>query len=322
VTHPPENNYFTEAERVFDQQIGQLAHVKASLADAFDDVVRLILDCRGKVVVTGIGKSGIVAHKIAATLASTGTPAVYLSAGEALHGDLGVIAADDVVLMLSQSAATTELVQMLPSVQRIGAQVVGVFGKRDTPLARACAHVLDVGVESEACPLGLAPMTSATVALVTGDALASALMKARGFRGDDFAVFHPGGSLGRRLLLRVRDVMHAGDRVPRARPSASLLEALQAMNEVNLGGVVVEEDERVRGVFTDGDLRRRILDGDSLDQKIETMMTREPLCARADARLGDALDLMERHGRQIYFVPVVDEHQRLCGVLRMHDIVG
>ena len=316
--------HLKEAHRIFDAEIAGIERAKAALSASFDQAVDCILQAQGKVVVAGIGKSGIIGHKIAATLASTGTSAVYLNAGEALHGDLGVVNRDDVVLMLSNSAATTELAHMLPSIKQIGAKMIGLFGKSDTALAKACDVLLDASIEQEACPLGLAPMTSSTVALVIGDALASALMQARGFRPDDFAVYHPGGSLGRRLLLCVRDVMHAveGAQAPVVAPDISLKDALAVMSASNLGGVIISEDGRIRGVFTDGDLRRHILQGCTLEAPIREVMTPDPVSVTASMRLGEVLDLMEATNRKIYFVPVSTDEGQLCGALRMHDIVS
>jgi len=317
------SNHHTEALRVFDAEIAGLNRTRELLDHNFDKAVELILSSKGKVVVAGIGKSGIIGHKIAATLASTGTSAVYLNAGEALHGDLGVVNPEDVVLMLSNSAATTELVQMLPSIRQIGAKLIAFFGKSDTALAQACDLLLDVGVVREACSLGLAPMTSSTVALVMGDALASALMRARGFKPDDFAVYHPGGSLGRRLLLRVKDAMHpVGSSFPLVAPENTLRESLPVMNQSNLGGVVVVAGAKVIGVFTDGDLRRCILGDSPLDIPMARLMTADPISIQLDLSLGQALDAMEQSGRKIYFAPVVNVSGELCGALRMHDIVS
>jgi arabinose-5-phosphate isomerase len=317
------SNHYNEAHRIFDAEIAGLNRTKELLDETFNLAVELILNSKGKVVVAGIGKSGIIGHKIAATLASTGTSAVYLNAGEALHGDLGVVNAEDVVLMLSNSAGTTELVHMLPSIKQIGAKIIGLFGKSDTALAQACDLLLDASVEKEACSLGLAPMTSSTVALVLGDALASALMQAREFKPDDFAVYHPGGSLGRRLLLRVCDVMHpVSENFPLVVPELPLREALSVMSISNLGGLIVAEANQIKGVFTDGDLRRYVLEGCSLDAPIRDFMTKDPITVQDSMRLGEILDLMEASGRKIYFVPVSNAEGELSVALRMHDIVS
>lgn len=320
---PSLSDHYDIARKTVYLEIEALEHVLIRNRHAIEQAVELILGCTGKVVVAGIGKSGIIGHKIAATLASTGTPAVYLNAGEALHGDLGVVAPNDVVVPISNSAATPELTNMLPSIKQIGARMVGMLGKRDTPLAAACDVILDVGVEREACPLGLAPMSSSTVALVMGDGLAAALMQARNFTADNFALYHPGGSLGRRLLLKVSDVMHSGaNDTPEVTPNTPIKDALKEMSAVNLGGIVITEKKRILGVFTDGDLRRRIVEGCSLDQPIANVMTRDPITVSASMRLGEVLDLMESTSRKVYFVPVADENGLLCGALRMHDVVG
>jgi len=315
--------YYDEAKRIFNIEISALKSALVQMEGAFDQAVELIRACEGKVVVAGIGKSGIIGHKIAATLASTGTPAVFLNAGEALHGDLGVVAPKDVVLMLSNSAKTAELMQMLPSLKAIGVNIIGMFGSIDTPLAAICDVVLNLKVEHEGCPLGLAPMSSSTVALVAGDALASALMTSRDFKSENFALYHPGGNLGRRLLLQVADAMHpVGPAFPTVTPDQSLRDALGVMNQSNLGGVIVVESEAVVGVFTDGDLRRCILGEAPLSVAIRELMTVDPICIPVDFALGQALDVMEQAGRKIYFAPVVDHGSRLCGALRMHDIVS
>ena len=316
-------SHLKEAKRIFEAEVAGLKHTCENLSEPFNQAVDLILHAEGKVVVAGIGKSGIMAHKLAATLASTGTPAVYLNAGEALHGDLGVVGRKDVVLLLSNSAATVELLAMLPSIKQIGARTIGLLGCLDTSLARACDVVLDVGVEKEACPLGLAPMTSSTVALVMGDALASALMCVRQFKSEDFAVYHPGGSLGRRLLLRVQDVMHpVNDESPVVAPETTLKAALVVMSASNLGGVIIADSNKILGIFTDGDLRRLVLLDCNLEVPISEVMTKDPVSVRATMRLGEVLERMEAASRKVYFVPVADVSGRLCGVLRMHDIVG
>ena len=307
---------------MFAQQIEALRKVGSRLEPDLDRAVDLILRKPGKVVVTGIGKSGIVGHKIAATLASTGTPAVFLNAGEALHGDLGMVDAEDVVLMLSKSAGTAELAHMLPSVRRIGAALIGLFGAEGTPLAAACDVRLDVSVDDEACPLSLAPTTSTTVMMVTGDALAIALMERRGFTPEDFAVFHPGGSLGRRLLYRVADVMRRGPESARVRESVSLREAVEEMSRSALGAVcAVDGDNRILGIVTEGDVRRLFLSGADAAVPVREVMTRDPKVAREDDRVGEALDLMESGNRKVYVLPVVNADEQYIGMLRMHDVV-
>lgn len=315
--------HYAQAESVFRNEIAALEHALQAIRGDFDRAVEMLLSLRGKAVITGVGKSGIVAHKIAATLASTGTPAVFLNAGEALHGDLGLVGGGDIVVMVSNSAQTTELCRLLPSIQKIGAQLIGILGSRTAALSRACECVLDAGIVEEACPLRLAPMTSTTVALVIGDALAAALMKARGFSREQFAVYHPGGALGRRLLLRVQDVMFMGEHVPRISPDKSLKEAILEMDRCNLGAVIAAHDsDQVAGILSEGDLRRLILRGTSLEVSLSGIMTRNPLVIQAKATLGEALDLMEGSKRKVYVLPVVDEAGLLRGILRMHDVVA
>lgn len=307
---------------VFTQQIESLASVRDRIGVEFDRAVALILEKPGKVVVTGIGKSGIIAHKIAATLASTGTPAVFLNAGEALHGDLGMVGAGDVVVMLSKSADTPELTQLLPSIQEIGAGLIGMFGTRDTRLARACDVLLDVRVADEACPLSLAPTTSATVSLVMGDALAIALMQHRDFTPEKFAVYHPGGHLGRRLLIQVRDVLPCGEARAAVTGQATLREAIQELSASARGAVcILDPEEHIRGILTEGDVRRHFLSRTDPDIPVTEVMTPDPKVILHTARLGEALDLMESGDRQVYVLPVIDDHRHYLGMLRMHDIV-
>jgi arabinose-5-phosphate isomerase len=316
------SKHYREAERVFRAEIEGLEGTLEAIQPDFDRAVELILACEGKVVVTGLGKSGIVGHKIAATLASTGTPALFMSASEALHGDLGIVTRSDVVVMLSNSAATVELARMLPSLKRAEAKLIGIFGKTNTELARACDVVLDASVEKEACPLNLAPMTSSTVSLVIGDALAAALMKSRGFTREDFAVYHPSGSLGRKLLLCVSDVMHRGDQLPKVAEDASFKEVVVEMTRTNLGGVAVcDKNETLLGFISDGDVRRKIIEDEALSLSAAEMMTRNPKTTQPETRLGEVLEIMENPQRQIYILPVVDEDGRYVGIIRMHDIL-
>ncbi len=316
-----QRDYSGAARRVFENERVALERTLGRLEPGFSGAVERILGCRGKVIVTGVGKSGIIGHKISATFASTGTPSLFLNAGEALHGDLGVIAPEDIVLMLSKSGTTPELARLVPAIRRIGAGMIGIFGSGETRMARALDCWIDGSVESEACPLGLAPMTSSTVALVIGDALAAALIEARGFTEEEFAVFHPGGALGRRLLYRVRDVMlDAG--AARVGLGATLGEAVEGLAAAGLGAaVVVDAEEVVVGILTEGDVRRAFLAGTDPAVPIRGVMTSNPKVVREDATLGEALDAMER-SRRVYVLPVTDDVGKLAGILRMHDVVG
>lgn len=288
----------------------------------FNVAVDLLLTRPGKVVVTGLGKSGIVGHKIASTLASTGSTAVFVNAAEGLHGDLGVVCRGDVVVMVSNSAETEELYRWFESLKSIGVRVIGIFGRTDTRLGSYCDVVLDASICGEACPLESAPMTSSTVALVIGDAIAAALMKARGFTREQFAVFHPGGSLGRRLFLKVRDVAKPVDQVAVIDVNATVRDALNSIERFNMGlVVVVDRDRSVRGVISDGDFRRCMLGGVSLEASVTSIMAADPIVVSGDLPLSEALLRMEGH-RKVYVLPIVEPDGRLAGVIRMHDIVG
>jgi arabinose-5-phosphate isomerase len=281
-----------------------------------------MLACRGRVVCTGMGKSGHVARKIAATLASTGTPAFYMHPGEAAHGDLGMVTDADVLLALSYSGESDELLLLLPALKRQGNTVIAMTGRPQSTLAGEADIHLDVAVPVEACPLKLAPTSSTTASLAMGDALAVALLEARGFTADDFARSHPAGALGRRLLLHITDVMHVGDDVPKVTPDASISEALMEMSRKRLGmTAVVDGDDRLLGLYTDGDLRRSLDDAqvDLRATRIDAVMTRTPRTIDADALAVEAAQLMEAH--QINALLVTSGDGRLVGALNIHDLL-
>ena len=307
--------------RVFQIEADALAAVADRLGDAFSQACQRILRGKGRVVATGMGKSGHVARKIAATLASTGTPAFYVHPGEAGHGDLGMITEDDVVLALSYSGESDELLMLLPVLKRQGNTLIAMTGRPQSSLALAADVHLDVSVPAEACPLALAPTSSTTASLAMGDALAVALLDARGFTADDFARSHPAGSLGRRLLLHITDVMHSGDELPRVDAGASLSEALVEMSRKRLGmTAVVDADNRLIGLFTDGDLRRALDTAlDVRSAKIAEVMTRNPRTIGADRLAAEAAQLMETH--KITGLLVVDADGRLVGALNIHDLL-
>ncbi|MCR4468584.1 arabinose 5-phosphate isomerase KdsD [Burkholderia sp. SCN-KJ] len=286
----------------------------------FVQAVALLLGCRGRVVVSGIGKSGHIARKIAATLASTGTPAFFVHPAEASHGDLGMVTSDDVFIGISYSGESEELVAILPLVKRIGAKLIAITGRAESSLGTLADVNLNAAVSKEACPLNLAPTASTTAALALGDALAVAVLDARGFGSEDFARSHPGGALGRRLLTHVRDVMRSGDDVPRVGLDATLSDALFQITAKRLGmTAVVEPDGRVAGIFTDGDLRRVLArDGDFRTLPIVDVMTREPRTIGPDHLAVEAVELMERH--RINQMLVVDADGALIGALNMHDL--
>jgi arabinose-5-phosphate isomerase len=283
---------------------------------------QMILACKGRVVVSGMGKSGHIARKIAATLASTGTPSFFVHPGEASHGDLGMIQPDDIVLAISYSGETDELLFILPAIKRQGIALISITGNPNSSLAGQADVNIDGNVATEACPHGLAPTASTTAALVLGDALAVALLEARGFTSDDFARSHPAGSLGRRLLLHIGDVMHSGDDVPRVLVTATLSEALVEMTRKHLGmTAVVEPDGRLVGVFTDGDLRRA-LDDDGVDLRgatVAQLMTRGPKTIGSDKLAVEAAQVMEKH--QIHALLVTDADGCVVGALNIHDLL-
>ena len=295
--------------------------LQAKLGAPFLAAARTLLDCRGRVVVIGIGKSGHIARKLAATLASTGTPAFFVHAAEASHGDLGMITADDVVLLLSNSGETDELVSLLPHLKRQGAQLIALTGNEQSSLAQGADVHLDASVDAEACPLGLAPTASTTAALALGDALALALLDARGFSVEDFARAHPGGSLGRRLLTHVRDVMRSGDAVPTVPIDATLAAAVVEMSGKGLGMTAVVDDAgRVAGIFTDGDLRRCLARmSDFGTARVADLMTKTPRLIGPERLAIDCVELMETPPKVTQLL-VVDAERRLVGALHLHDL--
>ena len=309
------------ARQVLDIEADALRVLSTRLDAGFAEAVQLILACRGRVVVTGMGKSGHVGGKIAATLASTGTPAFFMHPGEASHGDLGMIAHDDVVLALSNSGESNEIVSIVPLIKRRGARLIAMTGNPASTMAREADVHLNAAVDEEACPLNLAPTASTTAALALGDALAVALLDARGFSADDFARTHPGGSLGRRLLIHVRDVMHAGDALPQIGHDATLKAALFEMTKKGLGmTAVVDPAGKVAGLFTDGDLRRALEHTLDLQQaKIADLMTRNPKTIRADELAVAAVEKMDT--LKINGLLVVDADNTLVGALNMHDLL-
>ena len=321
-TDPPDDaSLLASARRALEIEARAVAALSSRLTGAFVEACRICLNCHGRVVVTGMGKSGHVAGKIAATLASTGTPAFFLHPAEAGHGDLGMITRTDVVLALSNSGETPELVLLLPHLKRLAVPLIVMTGRSDSTLARAASVLLDVGVPEEACPLNLAPTASTTATLAMGDALAVAVLEARGFTRSDFARSHPGGALGRKLLLHVEDLMRTGDALPVVAPEALLSAGLLEMSRKGLGmTVVAERDGRMLGVFTDGDLRR------ALDRQIDVHATRmNEIMTVPGRRIGpralaaEAVHLMELH--RITALPVADAHGRLVGALNIHDLM-
>lgn len=288
---------------------------------AFAQACQHLLQCKGRIVVLGMGKSGHIGSKIAATLASTGSPAFFVHPGEASHGDLGMITPQDVVLAISYSGTTQEIVNLLPMLKRLGVPLISMTGNPQSILAITADVNVDISVGKEACPLGLAPTSSTTATLVMGDALAIALLTARGFTAEDFALSHPGGALGRRLLLRVEEIMHKGDNMPKVSTSASLTEALLETTQKRLGmTAVVDTDNKVQGIFTDGDLRRALQKGLNLQNtRVTEVMTRHCKTISANLLAAEALEIMET--MRINGLLIVNEQNQLEGVLGMHDLL-
>jgi arabinose-5-phosphate isomerase len=316
------NAIVRSARRVISIEAAAVAALEERVGAEFVEACRVILHCAGRVVVSGMGKSGHIGRKIAATLASTGTPTFFVHPGEASHGDLGMIQPQDVVLALSHSGETDELLFILPVLKRQGIPLIAITGNRQSALARHATVVLDSSIAEEACPLNLAPTTSTTAALVLGDALAVALLEARGFTSDDFARSHPAGSLGRRLLIHISDLMHTGEGIPCVPPEASLTQALMEMTRKHLGmTAVVDAERRLLGIFTDGDLRRALDDKnvDLRSARVCDLMTRGPKTISAHKLAIEAAQLMER--LQINGLLVVDEQQHVVGALNIHDLL-
>ncbi|MCG6873047.1 MAG: KpsF/GutQ family sugar-phosphate isomerase [Gammaproteobacteria bacterium] len=307
--------------QVIELEARAVARLGELTGPEFAEACHLIMDCAGRVVVTGMGKSGHVGSKIAATLASTGTPAFFVHPGEASHGDLGMIIDGDLVMAISNSGETPEILTILPIIKRLGVKLIALTGNQESTLAAQADVSVDVSVEQEACPLNLAPTASTTATLAMGDAIAVALYQARGFTESDFARSHPGGALGRRLLLYVDDLMHTGDHLPLVQSGDPLRRALVEMSGKGMGMTgVVDDDQRLLGIFTDGDLRRSLERGENIYEcAIESVMTRDPYSVRAGTLAAEVIQMMRT--RSINAVFVIDGQDRVCGALNMHDLL-
>jgi arabinose-5-phosphate isomerase len=319
-------SHFDDVVALLRMEADAITRTAARLSrEEVERAVGLLAACRGKVVTVGVGKSGHVAQKVAATLTSTGTPAVFLHPSDALHGGIGLVNAGDVLVVISNSGETAEVLELLPYMQHRRASVIAVVGNLNSTLARRADVVLDASVEQEACPLNLAPTTSTTVALAVGDALAMTLMRVKRLTPEDFAMNHPGGRLGKRLTLKVSDLMHGGVENPTVATGATLLEVVQAISRGGLGAVnVVDGEGKLAGVVTDGDVRRTLQKAglEDLDAlKASDVMTREPVVAAPEMLAHAALQLMENRPSQIAVLPVVEAEGRCVGLLRLHDIV-
>ena len=309
------------ARDVIRKEADAVAGLLERLDDNFDRAVEVILKTTGRVIVTGMGKSGIIGKKIAATFSSTGTPAIFLHPAEAIHGDLGIVTGRDIVLAVSKSGDTAELHQLIPAFKRLGITIILLAGKVDSPMAQRSDIVIDCSVPSEACPNNLVPTSSSTAAVVMGDAMAIALFRRRGFSPEDFAMLHPGGALGRRLLLRVSDVMHTGDKMPVVSKDRTVLETLIIMSRGRLGtAVVLNDDGTMAGIFTDGDLRRLSERGESFfDRPITDVMMKNPRTILPDAILDEVLAKCEKF--KITVLVVVDPANHPVGIIHLHDVL-
>jgi arabinose-5-phosphate isomerase len=306
------------ARRVLETEAAAILRLMEGLDGRFERAVTLLQDCRGRVILTGMGKSGIICRKIAATLASTGTPAFFLHPAEAIHGDLGVLQADDAVVMVSYSGETEELARLVELIRRIGARIIAITGSPASTLARAADVSLDCHVNEEACPLNLAPTASTTAALALGDALAMVISVRKGFRQEDFANLHPGGKLGRRLL-RISQVMHGGDQLPLVGPETNMREVIYEMSRKGLGMTCVGDAGRLSGVITDGDLRRHMAARNVLDLTAGSVMTPDPATVSPDMLAVEALALMEQR-KITSLVVVTGDDRRIEGVVHLHDL--
>jgi len=315
-------NFKELARNVINIEQQAITELLQYIDDSFEYACQLMFNCQGRVIVIGMGKSGHIGGKIAATLASTGTPAFFVHPGEASHGDLGMITKDDVVLTISNSGETGEVLAIIPVIKRLGAKLISMTGNTTSTLAKLADTHVCIKVSTEACPLGLAPTSSTTATLVMGDALAVALLNARGFTADDFALSHPGGSLGKRLLLRLADIMHQGERIPMVNQNALIKDALVEMSLKGLGmTAIVDNNKQLIGLFTDGDLRRILdLKIDIHQDNIATVMTTSPTVAQADMLAAQALNIME--DKKINGLIIVNDKQEPVGAMNMHDLLS
>lgn len=311
-----------EAQEVLKIEEQGLAAVRERIGEEFERAVQTILDCSTRLVITGIGKSGLIGQKISATLNSTGTPSFFLHPVEALHGDLGMVMATDVVIAISYSGETPELNGLLNSLKQRGNPIIAMTGGTHSTLANSADVVLNIRVPKEACPLGLAPTSSTTATLAMGDALSVVLLNRKNFQAEDFRHNHPGGSLGQRLKVRVEEVMLVGDAMPVITEGEPALKAIQILNEKNLGAVLVIDIQNiVKGIITDGDVRRLMAEEILLgDVSSESIMTKDPLTISRDAMAADALSIMQRH--EITVLPIVDQEHRIIGILHLHELLG
>ena len=313
-----------ELRRVIRLEAQALTNLEQSIGSQFEDAVQMLQACRGKVILLGVGKSGLIANKISATLVSTGTPAVFLHASEGMHGDIGIVGKDDIVLAVGKSGESEELLALLPFIRKIGARIISITAKLESTLARGSDLVLITPIEEEACPLNMAPTCSTTAALVLGDAIAMALMKLRNFQPDDFALFHPGGQLGKRLLLTVGDCMRQGEANPVIDLSQSIRTMLCEMTSKRAGAVsVIDSESRLLGIITDFDIRHILEQGkDFFSMTIAEVMNEKPMLVYEDEKAVTALEFMEKRDKPISVLPVLDRQEKIVGMIHLHDLIS
>ena len=311
--------YAKRAKEIFDEEIRELEKLRDSIDTTFDQVVEVLYHCQGKVVMMGIGKTGIIAHKMAASFASTGTPSIFVNAAEAVHGDLGMINGKDVAVLVSNSGSTNEILNIVDPLHRLGCTIVAMTGNLDSPLAQRADYALSIHVDEEACPLGIAPTTSTTATLLMGDALMVCLMEMRQFKAEDFALYHPGGALGRKLLGRVKNVMTTD--VPRVRTTTIFCDIVREITDKHLGMTMVYDPSRCVGIITDGDVRRAILKYNDVQITAADMMTPSYKYITKDALLSDALAIMDKYNITTLAVTETEETTEIIGIISIHHII-
>ena len=311
--------YAKRAKEIFDEEIHELEKLRDSINTTFDQVVEVLYHCQGKVVMMGIGKTGIIAHKMAASFASTGTPSIFVNAAEAVHGDLGMINGKDVAVLVSNSGSTNEILNIVDPLHRLGCTIVAMTGNLDSPLAQRADYALSIHVDEEACPLGIAPTTSTTATLLMGDALMVCLMEMRQFKAEDFALYHPGGALGRKLLGRVKNVMTTD--VPRVRTTTIFCDIVREITDKHLGMTMVYDPSRCVGIITDGDVRRAILKYNDVQITAADIMTPSYKYITKDALLSDALAIMDKYNITTLAVTETEETTEIIGIISIHHII-
>ncbi|BDU50659.1 D-arabinose 5-phosphate isomerase [Haliovirga abyssi] len=315
-------NILKEGKKVFELEIEELNNVKDKMDNEFERAVNEIYNCKGKVILTGIGKSGLIAKKIAATLSSTGTQSIFMHSAEGIHGDLGVVRKEDLVIAISNSGNSEEVIAIMPAIKKIGAKIIGMTGNKKSYVGKNADIALDIGVKKEACPLNLAPTSSTTATLVMGDAISTVLIKMKGFKEENFALYHPGGSLGKRLLLTVEDLMHSGKELPILNLDEKIEKIILELTNKKMGAVCVVQSGEFKGIITEGDIRRALMQRDSFFKfTAKDIMNSNPISVNKDMMAIEALKIMENRESQISVLPVV-ESKKIVGIIRIHDLIG